>query len=199
MNTEHQSLREAHKDLTATRILDAAIGLLETKPLEELTIAGVARHAGVTERTVYRHFSTRDDLITALWPRINDRAARGVAFPKAPEDLAALPERAFPAFEDEEVLMRSIIFTRQGQALRLSVNDKRQASFLAAVSAARPDLAPAEQRKLAALVQLLGTSFTWISMKDYWDIPAAESSEISSEAIRILLEQFGRKRERNGA
>ena len=97
------------------------------------------------------------------------------------------------------MLTRSIIFTRQGQALRLSVNDKRQASYLSAIGAARADLSPADRKKLAALVQLLSTSFTWVSMKDYWGIPAADSSEISTEAIRILIEQFGRKKERDVA
>lgn len=187
-------LRDAHKALTRTRILDAAIELLQAEPLEAVTIARVAAAAGVTERTVYRHFETREALIEALWPRINDRASKGVRFPETPAELVSLPQRAFPAFDDEETLTRSIVFTRQGQALRLSVNARRQAAYLKAVADARPDLPSTDQRRLAALAQLLSSSFAWASMKDYWGLAAGEAGDTSAAAVTLLLENFGRNK-----
>jgi AcrR family transcriptional regulator len=43
------SIRDAHKELTRERILDAAIDLLNAGELDALTIADVARIAGVTK------------------------------------------------------------------------------------------------------------------------------------------------------
>ncbi|MBI1365724.1 MAG: TetR family transcriptional regulator [Alphaproteobacteria bacterium] len=199
MNAGPAPLRDAHKALTRTRILDAAIEILTAEPIENLTFARLAEAAGVTERTVYRHFPSREELVTALWPRINQRAGGGVAFPETPGALLAQPKKAFSAFEPEETLLRSIIFSQYGQALRLSVNDRRQAAFLNTIKAARPDLPPKEQRELAALVQLLSSFFAWVSLKDYWTMPAPESGPVCAEAIGILLEHFGRKKKRNGA
>ncbi|MEE2691298.1 MAG: helix-turn-helix domain-containing protein [Pseudomonadota bacterium] len=196
MNAEPKSLREAHKDLTRDRIVDAAIAALALEPLDNVTVARVARDAGVTERTVYRHFATRDDLLEALWPRINARAAQGMGVPDTPEAVIKQCKVLFPAFEVEEGLTRFVVFTRQGQALRLSINDARQKGYLEAVEKARPDLPPAERRKLAALVQLLSSSFAWASMKDYWGMDGAQSGPAAAEAVRILFEHFARKPKR---
>ncbi len=63
-----ESLRDAHKDLTRERILDAAIECLNDEELDQLTMEGVAAKAGVTKRTIYRHFATREELLKASWP-----------------------------------------------------------------------------------------------------------------------------------
>lgn len=192
MPSEPLSLREAQRELTRNRILDAALDLISEEPLDAITLAGVATRAAVTERTLYRYFATRDELIEAIWPRINDRAAKGRTFPSTPGELVAQPSEIFPDFEAEEGLARFVL-TRQGQELRLSVNNARQAAFLQAIQTARPDLDKAGQRELAALCQLLDSSFAWVSMKDYWGIEGDQSGPLASEAIALLLRQF-RKR-----
>lgn len=186
------TLRDAHKDLTRTRILDAAIDFLSGQPLEALTIAEVARMASVTERTVYRHFSTREELVGSLWSRINERAAAGEGFPDTPEWMIRQPRTKFVSFEAQEGLTRFLAFARQGQQLRLSVNEQRQAAALKAVGAARPDLSAAKQKQLAALCQLLDSSFAWVSFKDYWAIDGHVSGGMASEAVELLLKHYGR-------
>jgi AcrR family transcriptional regulator len=46
------------------KILDATLGLIAEGGFEDVTIAAVARAAGVTRQTVYSIFSTREDLIS---------------------------------------------------------------------------------------------------------------------------------------
>ena len=66
------------------RILDAAIGCIARFGLEHTSISGVATAAGVSRPTVYTHFGTREDLISAalaqaaaaVTERIIARAAR---------------------------------------------------------------------------------------------------------------------------
>jgi glycosyltransferase involved in cell wall biosynthesis len=62
--------RGQQKAQTETRILDAAGRLLEEGRLDEANFAEIARMAGVGERTVYRHFPTRDALMGAFWTRL---------------------------------------------------------------------------------------------------------------------------------
>ncbi|MBY9065392.1 TetR/AcrR family transcriptional regulator [Hyphomonas sp. WL0036] len=192
MSSETLSLREAQRELTRNRILDAALDLISEEPLDAITLANVAARAAVTERTLYRYFATRDELVEALWPRINDRAAHGRTFPETPEAMIRQPSEIFPGFDQEEGLTR-FVFTRQGQELRLSVNDKRQAAFLQAVAKARPDLGESDRRELAAICQLLDSSFAWVSLKDYWGIEGNQSGPLASETIQLLLAQFRRK------
>lgn len=192
MSSETLSLREAQRELTRNRILDAALDLISEEPLDTISLASVAARAAVTERTLYRYFATRDELVEALWPRINDRAAQGRTFPATPDEMIQQPSEIFPGFDREDGLTR-FVFTRQGQQLRLSVNDKRQAAFLQAVAAARPDLSESDRRELAAICQLLDSSFAWVSLKDYWGIEGSQSGPLASETIQLLLAQFRRK------
>ncbi|MDI9894161.1 TetR/AcrR family transcriptional regulator [Rhodococcus sp. IEGM 1381] len=46
------------------KILDATLGLIAESGFEDVTIAAVARTAGVTRQTVYSIFTTREDMIS---------------------------------------------------------------------------------------------------------------------------------------
>lgn len=56
----------AAKADTRTRILDAARSLIAQTHPAALSVAEIARAAGVSHRTVYRHFSTKEQLIGAV-------------------------------------------------------------------------------------------------------------------------------------
>lgn len=55
---------------TRTRILDSARSLVLDQHPAALTVGAIATAAGVSERTVYRHFPTKEQLIQAVseWP-----------------------------------------------------------------------------------------------------------------------------------
>ena len=59
--------RRPRKDAVANRerVLDAATELVRSRG-EKVPMADIARHAGVGVGTVYRHFATREDLLSAL-------------------------------------------------------------------------------------------------------------------------------------
>ncbi len=59
--------RDRQKALTRDQILQAVGRRLESSPMDDLSFADVARDAGVGERTVYRHFPTREALLGAIF------------------------------------------------------------------------------------------------------------------------------------
>ena len=63
--TYHSPLRAAQAAATTQRILEAVGAVLERG--DEPTFAHVADAAGCQERTVYRHFPTKEDLAAAFW------------------------------------------------------------------------------------------------------------------------------------
>lgn len=179
-------VREAHKALTQERIVQAALEVIQRGEAETLTVAQVAAEAGVTERTIYRHFPTRDDLMAAVWAKVNERVATPT-LPATPTEVIAQPMEMFPAFDAQEALIRAIVFTKQGRELRLSVNAERQKRFRQAVAMARPDLKEPEFTRVCAAVQLLDSSFAWSVMKDYWGLSGEEAGKAASAAITVLL------------
>ena len=60
-------LREEQAESTRSRILDATMRVMG-RGVASLSIPAVAREAGVSTPTVYRHFGTKHDLLDALYP-----------------------------------------------------------------------------------------------------------------------------------
>lgn len=192
MNTEtltsgyESPLREAQKEETRKRILDAAAALIETVSPAGLSFAAIAKQAGVQERTVYRHFPSKDVLLEALWAWLDPRI--GIkSFPQSEEELVAFPARVFPAFDDNAQLMRAMWSSPQGREFRLGVNEKRKAAIRKSVRAATEEMDPREAAWLTAAVQLLYSGAAWMTMKDYWGFSGDEAGKASSFVIGLLM------------
>src|SRR4029078_558338 len=68
------SPRDRQRAETREQILSAVGRSLEHRPLEDLSCAEIARDAGVGERTVYRHFPTKEALLGAFWAWLQSQA-----------------------------------------------------------------------------------------------------------------------------
>ena len=64
--------RNARSRRTRQRLLAAARSLVEDAGLEAVTMAAVAERAGVTRRALYLHFTSRTELLTALFTYVNE-------------------------------------------------------------------------------------------------------------------------------
>lgn len=179
-------LREKQKADTRELILDAVKRLLKDRSLAGLSLATVAKEAGVTERTVYRHFATREQLLEATWVAVNDRLGMR-DFPSTAAALVERPLIVFPAFEDQGEVIRAMLASPQGREMRLRVNKERQAAIRAAVRDAKPKLREPAFTRLCAAVQLLYSASGWATMTDYWGLDGEEAGKAASEAIATLL------------
>lgn len=180
------SLRDIYREETRTRILDAAIAELGVTELEELTMGSVATRAGVTERTVFRHFPSRDALITAVWPRMQARV-RSRGFPRTADDLIGTPLHLFPEFDKEERLVRASAFSAAGREVRRSANHERQEAMRTCVRDAFPHIREPELTRVAAIVQLIDSAYGWAVMKEHWGLDGDEAGLAASQALAVLL------------
>lgn len=190
-------LRDEQKAETRRRILGAAERLMQDAELGELTFAAVAREAGVQERTVYRHFETKGDLLDALWDALDPRIGTA-SFPDSEASLVEAPRRVFPAFDDNENLMRAFWSTPQGREFRLRVNDKRKAAIRKAVADAVKDLPANEARWVTATAQLLYSGAAWQTMKDYWGFSGEEAGKASSFMLQLIFDAARRRASTKG-
>lgn len=186
MSAQQTSLRDHYREETHARILDAAIAELSTTELEQLTMAGVAARAGVTERTVFRHFASRDALIRAVWPRMQARV-RSRGFPTTADELIETPNRLFPEFDKEERLVRASAFSAAGREVRRASNAQRQAAMRAAVRDAFPGIGEPELTRLSAVAQLIDSAYGWAVMKEHWGLDGTEAGIAASQALAVLL------------
>jgi len=110
MKTPLPNLRERQRQETRDQILRAVGRQLEGGSLDDLSFAEVAREAGIGERTVYRHFPTKEALLGAFWAWMQSEAFKAPEPPKPRRTDRRLRE-AITAQRDPQRPMRILIAT----------------------------------------------------------------------------------------
>ena len=180
------SLSEARSDLVKSRVLEGVAQVLGRR--QALTYANVAEAAGVPERTLYRHFPTRELLLRAVFDWSNMRIGFRGELPKDGSEVAALARRVFPGFDEIAPVIVELLIAPEGRLARLAEKSARQRASLAVVRHELGSSDSASGRRLAALLQLLTTAATWQTLRDYWDMDGAEAAETVALAVELLLE-----------
>ena len=192
------TLREEQAAGTRERILRGLARVLTEGDGEDASYRVIAAAASVTEITVYRHFPNKDELMRAFWwwldERLTDRGMPSTADTLAP-DVRAL----FMAFDRQEGLIRASLLSKQGRAMRNSMNAERRAGFEKALADATKGLPHAERRRAHAVVQLLFSGYAWLSMKDQWGLTGEESGDASAWAIDLIIETLKKKQQKRAS
>ena len=110
MKIPSPNLRERQREETRDQILRAVGRQLESRPLEDLSFAEVAEDAGVGERTVYRHFPTKEALLGAFWAWMQSEAIAKAEPPRHARSDRRLRE-AITAPRDAQRPMRIMLAT----------------------------------------------------------------------------------------
>ena len=110
------SLRSEQAEQTRDRIVRAAVDLLSGADAGDLSMNEVAGRAGVSVRTVYRNFATREALLDGVVGWIGDQLGRRVGPPPSTssEYVEATPKVIAALFEIEP-LYRALFATTTGR------------------------------------------------------------------------------------
>ena len=177
-------------DQTRQWIVAAAVDLLEQDDQAALTNAAVATRAGVSERTVYRHFATRDALVDALGVEVAQRLD-SPAVPQTPEDLLDYPAKLFASFEAQPNLTRAALNTEVFSRLRDGPAAQRWQAIQVMVESRRPDLAREDCRMAAANIRFLLSASTWHYYRHQFGFSAEQVVRSVSMALTIQLQGLG--------
>ena len=86
--------------LTNQRILDAAYGLFWRQGFVRVSMDQIAERAKVTKRTLYQHFRSKDDLITAALAHTSELALDRLAQFRLPATRDAMIDSCFAQLAD---------------------------------------------------------------------------------------------------
>ncbi|MYQ40728.1 transcriptional regulator, TetR family [Streptomyces sp. LamerLS-316] len=115
--------QQARSAATLARVLRAAEEIASTSGLEEMTIAGVAKCAGVAVGTIYRRFEDKEQLISALTERMLERREEYVAEqlrasePSLSGVMDTYAHALLQSFADHSSLFPELLRTRGTRAL----------------------------------------------------------------------------------
>jgi AcrR family transcriptional regulator len=179
-------LRDAQAQATSDQILAAVAVLIEggTEP----TFAAIAMQAGVQERTVYRHFPSKEELYEKFWWAVVDARLGQTGYEASTLDELVRDVRAtFLAFDGNAALVTEMLHSKHGLAMRLRTNDRRTAMFQRVVRSELPDADAETRRRAAGITQLLYSGMAWHTLRAYWDMAAEEAIASVEQALRAMF------------
>jgi AcrR family transcriptional regulator len=178
-------LRQEQNAATRDRILTAALDLahqVSSWDWHELTVRNVARQAGISERTIYRHFSNEHELHEAVQHRIELES--GAPLRRNPR-LQDLPDEVARVFEYLSTFQAA--GPRLDNPPFLEVHRTRQAALLRALDPYTRSWSESDRRLAAALVDVLGALETFDRITHAWGLTAEEAAKGVSTLTQYLV------------
>jgi AcrR family transcriptional regulator len=178
-------LRRARAEQTRDRILAASTALAREATIWDwrgVTIPAVAERAGISERTVYRHFASERQLHDAMMHRLEQEA--GVRYDGiALRDVSAVTARVFssiPSFAVPPPVVRDETF--------LDSDIRRRGALRHALLEVGADW-PADRREMAAAVlDVLWVPTAYERLVAVWGFQPADATEALTWAIDLITE-----------
>jgi AcrR family transcriptional regulator len=194
MTAPTPDLRAEQLAETRSRIAHAAAGVVLREGPAALTFPAVAGEAGVSLRTVYRHFANKDDLISGAVHVGGERVH--AIFPPGTVRLSQMREY-LPALWKELDSQRDYIALQHaapsGKELRRERLQRRRAEVLRALEEEGGELPEADRVALANLITVLLGSNLLFDLVDHLDLDVEDAAAVAAYAIEAVADRARRE------
>ena len=160
-------LRAEQAEETRGRILDAALRVMTTG-VASLSMPAVAREAGVSVPTVYRHFGTKADLLAAMYPH----AARRSGLDKVPDptslrDVRTSLRAIFEHMDSLDDMARAAFASPIADEVRHATMQSRFQRIRRLGDTIEPPLSKGDQDRITRLLVILTSSASLRTWRDH--------------------------------
>jgi AcrR family transcriptional regulator len=155
----------------------------------------LARAAGISRRTLYRMFPTREALLAAA----GQRFAETVGMPQeigGPEQLSATFREGSRLMERRADLARALYRSTTGRGIRAGQRSRRLQVIGSALRPLTDKLEQDEAKRVTAVIAFLISSNTWITIQDESGLDGDEIRLGVSWAIDLLVDDLKRRTRR---
>jgi AcrR family transcriptional regulator len=180
---------------TRRAILDAMVDVIMEADGIGFSVQAVADRAGVTHRTIYNHFPTRDALCSAFSDYVDELLGSGA--PEPAWSLAALPaivEGLYRALASRDRHARAYVMLMIGNRRPMSAWRKRSLmaeKLIAGELSARTPLTP---RQMTAVIRMFVSTLGWHLLTEQCGLSTDEAAAASAWATSTLLDAAIAKR-----
>lgn len=176
-------------EATRERIARAAMQRFLAEPYDDVTIASVARDAGVSHQTLLNHFESKDGLFAAAAERFSADLAlsREGRETSDPESVVALLMEQFERSGDGNV--RLALLHERIEAVRAGLEQGRanHQGWLAEVFEDRLPSDPAERRRTLAALHAATDVYTWKLLRRDLGHGRRATQRIMTDMVRAIL------------
>lgn len=192
------TLREEHANATRVRILSAVADLLEADAADELTMPRVAAASGVSLRTIYRYYATRDELLEAAGRWIGSELF-GHPYPRDLDETAELFRVGCADFDERPGLVRALAFSQLGGEARGHRRGERLSAIRNALRDEVGDLPAEELRRAEAVLAYLHNMLAYTTMREENGLSGEQIGEAVGWAIQTLVADLRRGQHDRGS
>ena len=180
------SLRDRQAAVIREAILDALAALLDHDNPDDVAMPQVAADAGISLRTLYRYFPTRE----AMFDGVGDHVVARLGLPReidGADDIAPMFLESARIGAKSPELVRAMLWTRLGRRARSPHRRRRVASITAALAEVTSHLPAAEARRREAAIVYLCSLPAWITVSEECELSAEDARRGIAWAIDTLV------------
>jgi AcrR family transcriptional regulator len=180
-------LREQQAEETRARILDATIRVI-ARGIASVSIPAVAREAGVSVPTIYRHFGTKTDLLAAVYPYSLRRAGiRDQLFPKTLDELRDRARDFFAQVDSFDDLARAAMASPASAEVRQLSMPRRLSMMRQLLNTVEPPLRPPDRERIVRLMVILTSSAAVRAWRDHLGSSVDEAADDLDWIVRAAI------------
>jgi AcrR family transcriptional regulator len=180
-------LRAQQAEETRGRILDAT-GRVMAGGLAFVSIPLVAREAGVSVPTVYRHFATKHDLLAAIYPHAMRRAGLDeLVMPRSMNELRHGLRAHFERTDSLGDLARAAMASPASDEVRRLTMPDRVATFRRVADSIEPKPSKADRDRIARLLVILTASSALRLWRDQLGSSVEEAADDVDWVLRAVI------------
>lgn len=179
-------------ETTRRAILDALARTIVEAEGIGFSVQQVADRAGVTHRTVYNHFPTRDALSEGLAVYLEERLSERHAGPPPDADLTlerlpTVTKDLYRMLETEEVHARAYVLLMMANRAPPKLWRARMRRFEETIPADRYAGAAISPRQINSALRMFASSLGWHVLTEHCGLTSEEAGETAAWAMRALI------------
>lgn len=190
------NLRDQQLLATRRAILDALGALIAESGTGGFSVEDVAKRAGVTHRTVYNHFPTREALNDAFAVHVEEllegqlraRPDEGLTLDRLPEMSRVL----YPLLAANEAPLRAYVMLMVASRAPAKVAAERSERFQRLLQDELGPMPSEEAQAIVAALRMFASTTGWHLLTEHHGLSHANAERTASWAVRVLLEAVSR-------
>jgi AcrR family transcriptional regulator len=180
-------LREQQAEGTRERILEATLRLTASG-LASLSIPAVAREAGVSVPTIYRHFRTKGALLSAMYPFAARRTGLdAVPDPTSVEELRAAIRAYIERLDGLEDMARAAYASPIADEVRHATMRSRVQRIERVADSVKPKLRKVHRDRITRLLVVLTSSSALRMWRDHLGASVEEAADDIDWVVRAAI------------
>jgi AcrR family transcriptional regulator len=188
-----RSLADRKQRVTRDAVVDAVIEAIGEQGLD-FSVQDAADRAGVTHRTIYRYFGSREALIDAVGERYEAwLAEQGTTDPETIEEALAQIEKLFRLVDQSPDVVRANALRILTGGGRTAPSRQRTERWRRTFEASLPHLAREEVEPLFAICRTLTGSLGWYLLTSQFGLSGEQAGRGVRRVVEVVIADLRRQ------